>query len=342
LTGDGARLLARLRKVGARFGIAQIVDATACDRLGIPVAAAMRPAGRVTRVTEGRGESPAGALIGAIMEAIETAVAEQPRTESVCCEGTGLATGQRYLVPFEAAALSFDTGSTGLAAGMDRSDATRRALLECIERDALGRWLSGASRTRMASRFEPGPRWCTVYRLRAVCVCAEIRPIFWRVDNDFGVPTVLCQLFDHSPERGEFWGYTCGSASASLWRDAAAQALMEAVQTRIALRLHESAYDEGRSRRFRLQRFALEWVRAISAKPGAPPAENARLSNLNIQVARRILRRHGVEPVVVPLTPASAFPAVVRVLISGFYAPRRSPPAKARAAGDPRHPLRAA
>jgi ribosomal protein S12 methylthiotransferase accessory factor YcaO len=279
-------------------------------------------------------------LIGAIMEAIETAAAEQSRAKNACCVGTGLATGQRYLVPFDTVALR-DVGSTGLAAGIDRSDATRRGLLECIERDALQRWLAGAHGIRMASRFEPGPRWHAVKRLRGICVGAEIQPIFWRIDTGLGVPTVLCQLFDHSRECSEIWGYTAGSASAPLWREAATRALLEAVQTRIALRLHESAYVEGRSRRFRLERFGLEWARAISARPGAPPSDGAK-HNSTVLLARRILRLHGVEPVVVPLTPASAFPAVVRVLIPGFRAPRPAPPAKGRAADDPRRPRRAA
>jgi ribosomal protein S12 methylthiotransferase accessory factor YcaO len=273
------------------------------------------------------------------MEAIETAVAEQPRAADACCAGTGLATGQRYLVPCEAVSLR-DTGSTGLAAGSDRSDATQRALLECIERDALERWLGGVHSARMASRFEPAARWRAVERLRNLCIAEEIQPIFWRIDNDLGLPTVLCQLFDHSRECGEIWGYTAGSASAPLWRDAAAHALLEAVQTRLALRLHESAYAEGRSRRFRLQRFALEWTRAISAKPGTLPSETVRRSTA--QLARKILRLTGIEPVVVPLTPASAFPAVVRVLIPGFRAPRLSPPAKDRAGNGPRRPPRAA
>lgn len=274
------------------------------------------------------------------MEAIETAVAEQPRATDACCVGTGLATRQRYLVPFDRVALR-DIGSTGLAAGIDRSDATRRALLECVERDALQRWLAGAHSLRMASRFEPGPRWRAVERLRGLCVGAEIQPIFWRIDNGLGIPTVLCQLFDHSRECGEIWGYTAGSASAPLWHEAAMRALMEAVQTRIALRLHECAYVEGSSRRFRLERFGLEWARAISARPGGPPSDGAK-PNSTVLLARRILRRHGVEPVAVPLTPAGAFPAVVRVLIPGFRAPRRALPAKGRAAGDPRRPRRAA
>jgi ribosomal protein S12 methylthiotransferase accessory factor len=331
-----------LGRIGARYGIAQIIDATACDRLGIPVAVAIRPRARAARVTGGRGETAADARIGALMEAIETAVAEQ-LPETGCLAGTGLATGARYLVPFDSIALhpSLGPGSTGLAAGTDRKDAVRRALLECIERDALERWLSGTHPRRMASRFEPGPAWHGVDRLRGRCRGEKLEPIFWRIENDFDLPTVLCQLFDHGRECGEIWGYTAGSAGASSWRDAAAQALMEAIQTRIALRLHEAAYVDGRDRRFRLRRFALEWARAVSAQPGPPPSEIARVDDITGRLARRVLRRRGVEPVVVPLTPASAFPAVVRVLVPGFRAPLRPPPARVRVAGDRRPLLRA-
>jgi ribosomal protein S12 methylthiotransferase accessory factor YcaO len=305
----------------------------------VPVAAAIRPLGRVARITEGRGERIADAWIGAAMEAIETAAGEQaPRRVR---SGTGIVTGHRYPVPFGAVGLR-EAGSTGLAAGFDRKDATRRALFECIERDALERWLSGPHRRRMESRFEPAPAWRAVARLRGVCAREEIRPIFWRIDTDLDVPAVLCQLFDHGRDRGEIWGYTAGSAGASRWRDAAAGALLEAIQARIALRLHEPAYLDCGSRPFRLRRFALEWARAISATPQPPPRDASRPLDDPVALARKILRRRGVEPVLVPLTPASAFPAVVRVLVPGFLAPRRFPPAPAHGAAGPRRPPRAA
>ena len=123
-----------------------------------------------------------------------------------------------------------------------------------------------------------------------VCAREEIRPVFWRIDDDLDVPAVLCQLFDHGRDRGEIWGYTAGSAGASRWRDAAAGALLEAIQARIALRLHEPAYLDCGSRPFRLRRFALEWARAISAKPHAPPRDASRPSDDPITLARKILR----------------------------------------------------
>jgi len=50
------------------------------DRLGLPVFASIRPRGRTLRVHAGKGIEPIAARVGALMEAIEFAVAEPART----------------------------------------------------------------------------------------------------------------------------------------------------------------------------------------------------------------------------------------------------------------------
>ena len=57
-------------------GIAWVRDITACDRLDIPVAVAFRPRGLTNRWHWGKGHSSLEARLGALMEGIEFAVAE--------------------------------------------------------------------------------------------------------------------------------------------------------------------------------------------------------------------------------------------------------------------------
>lgn len=61
----------------AVLGISRVTDITRLDRLGLPVYASVRPRGRTLRVHAGKGVVPADARIGALMEALEFAVAEQ-------------------------------------------------------------------------------------------------------------------------------------------------------------------------------------------------------------------------------------------------------------------------
>jgi ribosomal protein S12 methylthiotransferase accessory factor len=59
-----------------RLGITRVTDTTRLDRLGLPVFASIRPRGRLLRVHAGKGLAPIDARVGALMEAIEHAVAE--------------------------------------------------------------------------------------------------------------------------------------------------------------------------------------------------------------------------------------------------------------------------
>lgn len=59
-----------------RLGISRVADITRMDRLGLPVFASVRPRGQVLRVHAGKGLEPLDARVGALMEAIEYAVAE--------------------------------------------------------------------------------------------------------------------------------------------------------------------------------------------------------------------------------------------------------------------------
>lgn len=60
----------------ARLGIVRVTDITRLDRLGVPVFASVRPRGQTLRVHAGKALHPEEARVGALMEAIEFALAE--------------------------------------------------------------------------------------------------------------------------------------------------------------------------------------------------------------------------------------------------------------------------
>lgn len=70
---DTWRLAHRLQ---SRLGIARVTDVTRLDRLGLPVFASVRPRGWTLRVHAGKGLDAGEARVGALMEALETEVAE--------------------------------------------------------------------------------------------------------------------------------------------------------------------------------------------------------------------------------------------------------------------------
>src|SRR5882724_9222484 len=59
-----------------RFGITRVADVTRLDRIGIPVAIAIRPTARSVAVSQGKGLDLASAKVSALMEAIEVWHAE--------------------------------------------------------------------------------------------------------------------------------------------------------------------------------------------------------------------------------------------------------------------------
>lgn len=64
------------RRFMPRLGISRVTQITRMDRLGLPVFASVRPRGLSLRVHAGKGMTEADARIGALMEAIEFAIAE--------------------------------------------------------------------------------------------------------------------------------------------------------------------------------------------------------------------------------------------------------------------------
>ena len=90
-----AETLARVRPLMARMGITRLGNITGLDRIGIPVAVAVRPNSRSVSVSQGKGLDREQAMASALMEACEgfhaeqigatraRAIANSPRDETV-------------------------------------------------------------------------------------------------------------------------------------------------------------------------------------------------------------------------------------------------------------------
>lgn len=159
------------------YGITRLADVTDLDCIGVPVYTSMRPRGRITQSSQGKGARAIDAKVSALMEAIEGCHAENPTVELVhasiasleragrapvdpttLCrfipstswtpaqktlwvEAEELITNRGCLVPASSVYFVgpslFQTSTNGLASGNTLPEATLHALLEIYERDAL-------------------------------------------------------------------------------------------------------------------------------------------------------------------------------------------------------------
>jgi ribosomal protein S12 methylthiotransferase accessory factor len=71
------KLVQRLRPHFRAAGITRIAEVTGLDRIGIPVALAVRPNSRSLSVSQGKGALKEEAIVSAVMEALELAAAER-------------------------------------------------------------------------------------------------------------------------------------------------------------------------------------------------------------------------------------------------------------------------
>lgn len=79
-TCAAAATWARAAPLMVAWGVSRVTDITRMDCLGLPVYASVRPRGEALCVHAGKGLRPDEARIGALMEALEFAVAEPQRT----------------------------------------------------------------------------------------------------------------------------------------------------------------------------------------------------------------------------------------------------------------------
>jgi YcaO-like protein with predicted kinase domain len=180
--------LARFRALMARTGITRLGNITGLDRIGIPVAVAVRPNSRSVSVSQGKGLDLSQAMASALMEAIEcfhaelvddgrraayrelagnNAVADpfalcstgqrfDPDAEIAWTEGFDLLQREPCWVPTEIVHTDytrpldgyFPAGSNGLASGNHLAESISAAVCELVERDAVALWSASPMRAR--------------------------------------------------------------------------------------------------------------------------------------------------------------------------------------------------
>jgi YcaO-like protein with predicted kinase domain len=180
--------LARFRTFAAEMGITRLGNITGLDRIGIPVAVAVRPNSRSVSVSQGKGLDLAQAMTSALMEAIEGFHAEEVaegrhasyRALAANCnvvdpdmlcstgqafdidvpidwlEGFDLLRQEPCWVPAEIVHTDYTqlldgyflAGSNGLASGNHLGEALSSAICELIERDAVAVWSASGIRAR--------------------------------------------------------------------------------------------------------------------------------------------------------------------------------------------------
>jgi YcaO-like protein with predicted kinase domain len=180
--------LARVRPHASRMGITRLGNVTGLDRIGIPVAVAVRPNSRSVSVSQGKGLDLAQAMASALMEATEGFHAEEiggrrlatyrqlaaewtvVETGAVCATGKPFELGARIpwvegydvlrleacWVPAEIVDTDYTrprdgyflAGSNGLASGNHLIEAIGSAICELVERDAVALWNASGIRGR--------------------------------------------------------------------------------------------------------------------------------------------------------------------------------------------------
>lgn len=129
----------------------------------------------------------------------------------------------------------FQASTSGLAVAATRHDALLHGLLECVERDALARAMRvhgffQRCRIDLASIGDPALN-DLIESLRAAGLLVGL----WRAQGLAGVPVVWCHLLEEDSHTGTLIPHPSeGSAAGLDAADAAARAIREAAQSRLA------------------------------------------------------------------------------------------------------------
>ena len=239
------------------------------------------------------------------------------------CEADSLLDGKKILIPAAFVYLGYGSrdepvyaigDSNGCAAGESKSDATFRALLELIERDAFAIWwFNRIERTGLS--FAHDELLCRI----ASSVEAEARSLrLYDLTSDLGVPVVAASIAD---EKGSsiYVGSAAGISEVSAARKAAIEALSFWFWGRMA--------SEPVSRR--------KWLKeaTLDNQPWLLPEHHRHLVSDeviqfgDVRALTSGLIRAGCEPVVVNLTKDYFQISVVRVIAPGLrsHMPRFAP-----------------
>lgn len=159
------------------------------------------------------------------------------------CRARDLVTDAEHFLPHDLVSLDFtrlepspfDRSSNGLAVGTSAGEALRTALLEAIERDAVGEWERSAPLARMATTVAPGSigfDWLGFWQGR-LAACGALLTIH-APPSLAGVPVLIC-LVSGPAEFGGGWRTSMGSGAHPDPAMALFRALAEAIQSRLTL-----------------------------------------------------------------------------------------------------------
>ncbi len=239
-----------IARLAQAVGVTRVARVTGLDRAGIEVAAAVRPAGHVLQVTQGKGATWAQAVASALGEAAELAAAEAGAPVhagwaqdvdgvwGATVEARELGGRGRRLIRADAVYCPPAGGrwpgpvasrwtSNGLGAHRVRARAVEHALLEVVERDALARvaphgWTPALARARLLG---PPLPWVEALEARGFrAFVFDFSPPGARL------PTCAALLFD---EEDGVVPVTAGYACRRTPEAAATAAVLEAAQSRL-------------------------------------------------------------------------------------------------------------
>jgi ribosomal protein S12 methylthiotransferase accessory factor YcaO len=204
--------------------------------------------------------------------------------------------------------LIFDADTTGCAAGRNFDDARERALLECIERDALAIWWYGRqSRAHydlsILDEIAPRVSWWLSQRSR--------RTLLIDITSDITVPVVAAVSAN---ENGTF--VAIGSSAHSSYEMAALSAVTEMIQTETSMRLAKTAGDED----------LRQWIKGastISMPQFSRSGEVLKKGPTSVQSVSASVTQAGFSANTIDLTLPTYPLAVARVLVPGLCAMKR-------------------
>jgi ribosomal protein S12 methylthiotransferase accessory factor len=341
----------------ADIGVTRIADVTHLDTVGIPVSLGIRPRARTLAVSMGKGLTQLLARVGAAMESVELWCAEHAELDtwtspardlslpyrldelqlcqgSLCSDelvltwthGTEVRSGTRHPVPVPAVVASsvcvdswspptFLATSNGLASGNTYDEAALHALLELVERDCLRAFhRSGGGYPRLALA-DVGP---DAGELLDLLVRDKNLVEVLDVTGPQGIPCYHARIRNDTIPI-TFIGAGCHTDS----EVALCRALTEAAQNRLSVitgsrddlddRLYEWQRDHIRTRGNQLP--------DVVARPMVALRQSIASESLRddlVQVADRVMRVTGKEPVIVDLTHGRVGIPVVRVVAPGL------------------------
>ncbi len=259
----------------AKAGVTRLADVTGLDRIGLPVAMAVRPGSRNLSILQGKGRTRDAALASAAMEAIELHAAERAPRRARWLAPRAIERPDR-LLPAHVARRRIDPDAAmpwlrGIELGSGRAMLVPEELVLadfCIARPRGHRWFAPNTNGLAAGNTQAEAilhALCEVierdalalFRLAGMPAACAVRPAsvddpacraaldrfaaaghavaLWDIASDIGVPAFLCEIDDYPGGRPPFLGRFAGTGCHPDAGVALLRALHEAAQSRLAV-----------------------------------------------------------------------------------------------------------